>query len=191
MAQSSSSSWLPTNFFKQSGTARTFIFPQSNSLTSEIASSAILQEINGMMALESQMTRNIESLKAKRAEIQFRQTWKGRVFVAIGKVFAIYCIFRIISSVRNVIFGPSAESAGTSSPDIITYLLARFVALFPRIPLSQRDIASLSRQISLLLVGCIILGSVRAVLRQVGSLLKLSSRTIGAAFLLLFLAQLM
>ncbi|KAG9020473.1 hypothetical protein FS842_007299, partial [Serendipita sp. 407] len=168
-----SSGWFPTNFFKQS------------------ASSAIHQEINGMMALESQMARNLESLQARRAELQFRETWKGRIFVAIGKVFAIYCVFRIISSIRNVIFGPSAESGGTSSPDIITYLLARFFALFPDIPLSQQDVASLSRQISLLLVGCIILGSVRTVLRQVGGLLKLSSRTIGAAFLLLFLAQLM
>ncbi|KAG8818078.1 hypothetical protein FRC19_010881 [Serendipita sp. 401] len=168
-----SSGWFPTNFFKQS------------------ASSAIHQEINGMMALESQMARNLESLQARRAALQFRETWKGRIFVAIGKVFAIYCVFRIISSIRNVIFGPSAESGGTSSPDIITYLLARFFALFPDIPLSQQDVASLSRQISLLLVGCIILGSVRTVLRQVGGLLKLSSRTIGAAFLLLFLAQLM
>ncbi|KAG8797425.1 hypothetical protein FRC18_008964, partial [Serendipita sp. 400] len=168
-----SSGWFPTNFFKQS------------------ASSAIHQELSGMMALESQMARNLESLQARRAELQFRETWKGRIFVAIGKVFAIYCVFRIISSIRNVIFGPSAESGGTSSPDIITYLLARFFALFPDIPLSQQDVASLSRQISLLLVGCIILGSVRTVLRQVGGLLKLSSRTIGAAFLLLFLAQLM
>lgn len=92
---------------------------------------------------------------------------------------------------RNVLFGSSADSSGTASPDIVTYLIARFAALVPRISLTTHDVASLARQISLLLVGCIILSSVRAVLWQVGRLIKSSSRTRGAAFMLLLLAQLM
>src|SRR4051812_16341031 len=94
-------------------------------------------------------------------------------------------------SIRNVLFGPSSGSSGTSSPDIVTYLIARFAALFPTIPLTPDNVASIARQISLLLVGCIILSSVRAVLWQVGRLIKSNSKTTGAAFLLLFLAQLM
>jgi hypothetical protein len=97
----------------------------------------------------------------------------------------------IQQSIRNVLFGPSMDSSATSSPDIVTYLIARFAALFPTIPLTAHDVASLARQISLLLVGCIILSSVRAVLWQVGRLIKSSSRTRGAAFMLLLLAQLM
>ncbi|PVF94582.1 hypothetical protein CPB86DRAFT_817865 [Serendipita vermifera] len=169
----SSRSWLPTRLFKGG------------------AESALLQELDGLVALENQMTRNLEALRSQRAEIEFRRTWQGRLWTIIGRAFAIYCVFRIISSIRNVLFGPTAEAYNTSSPDIITYLLAKFVALFPSIPLSPVAVASLSRQISLLLVGCIILISVRTILRQVGQLIKSSSRTIGAAFLLLFLAQLM
>jgi len=94
-------------------------------------------------------------------------------------------------SFRNILFGPSSGSPGTSSPDIVSYLIARCAALFPAISLTAHDIASLARQITLLLVGCIILSSVRAVLWQVGRLIKSSSRTRGAAFMLLLLAQLM
>lgn len=168
-----SSSWLPTGFFKGPS-----------------GSSALRQEIDGLRALESQMSRNVDALRTRRDELDFRKTLKGRFWTTIGKAFAIYCVVRIISSIRNVLFGPSAEG-GTSSPDIITYLLARFVALFPSIPFSSEQVASLSRQISLLLVGCIILSSVRTILWQVGRLVRSSSRTMGAAFLLLFLAQLM
>ena len=53
------------------------------------------------------------------------------------------------------------------------------------------EVASVSRQLSLLLVGFIILSSVRLILERVGRVLKVSSRTLSAAFLLLLLAQLM
>jgi len=43
----------------------------------------------------------------------------------------------------------------------------------------------------LLLVGFIILSSVRLILERVGRVLRVSSRTLSAAFLLLLLAQLM
>lgn len=167
------SSWFSTSFFKGN------------------PGSALLLEIDGLRALESQMTRNLEALRLGLDEREYRKTWQGRIWVIFGKAFAVYCVIRIISSIRNVIFGPSSGSSGTSSPDIVTYLIARFAALFPKIPLSQDNVASLARQISLFLVGCIILSSVRTVLWQVGRLVKSNSKTTGAAFLLLFLAQLM
>lgn len=171
-----SPSWLPTRLFKGPSGA-----------------SALLQEIEGLRALESQMARNLDALQRRRGEIAFRRTLKGRIFVIIGQAFAVYCVFRIISSVRNLIFGPSTEP-GLSSPDILTHLLARIVSFLPlphSIELTPHAIASLARQISLLLVGCIILSSVRAVLRQIARVLRVSSHSLGAAFLLLFLAQLM
>ncbi|CAG8726585.1 14707_t:CDS:2, partial [Acaulospora colombiana] len=104
-----------------------------------LTESALLQELDGLAALESQMTRNLEALRSQ----------------------------------RHLIMLPSDANKLLSLSEI---------------PVA---VASLSREISLLLVGCIILISVRTVLRQVGHLIKSSSRTIGAAFLLLFLAQLM
>ena len=65
------------------------------------------------------------------------------------------------------------------------------MALVPSINIHMDGVASVSRQLSLLLVGFIILSSVRLILERVGRVLKVSSRTLSAAFLLLLLAQLM
>ena len=70
-------------------------------------------------------------------------------------------------------------------------MLVHIVALVPSTNIQMDEIASVSRQLSLLLVGFIILSSVRLILERVGRVLKVSSRTLSAAFLLLLLAQLM
>lgn len=69
--------------------------------------------------------------------------------------------------------------------------MIHIVALVPSINIQMDEVASVSRQLSLLLVGFIILSSVRLILERVGRVLKVSSRTLSAAFLLLLLAQLM
>lgn len=62
-----------------------------------MAGSALLQEIDGLRALESQMSRNLEALRLGLDEREYRNTWKGRIWVVFGKAFAIYCVIRIIS----------------------------------------------------------------------------------------------
>lgn len=97
----------------------------------------------------------------------------------------------VAQSIRNLLFGVPTNSEGNSSPDLIASVLVHIVALVPRINIHMDDVASVSRQLSLLLVGFIILSSVRLILERVGRVLKVSSRTLSAAFLLLLLAQLM
>jgi hypothetical protein len=62
-----------------------------------IGASAILQEIDGLVALEAQMSSNLEALRERRAEIEFKRTIKGKIWTVVGKVFAVYCVVRIIS----------------------------------------------------------------------------------------------
>jgi hypothetical protein len=59
--------------------------------------SALLLEIDGLRALESQMSRNLEALRRGRDELEYRKTWKGRIWIVFGKIFALYCVVRIIS----------------------------------------------------------------------------------------------
>lgn len=70
--------------------------------------SALLQEIEGLRVLESQMSRNVEAMHARRNEHQFRKSWKGRIWTLIGRSFAFYCVIRIIS----VRYALSSEFAG-------------------------------------------------------------------------------
>ena len=61
----------------------------------ELAS--IQQEITGLLALEYQMTRNLEALKSAHSKSKYGRTARGRVIRWMGRIFAVYCVFRSIS----------------------------------------------------------------------------------------------
>lgn len=54
------------------------------------------QELSGLEALEYQMSRSLELLKQRQSEARFSKTVYGQAFNAAGKVFAVYCVYRII-----------------------------------------------------------------------------------------------
>lgn len=61
------------------------------------SASELSQELTGLEALEVQMTRNFEALQLRRENAKFAGTLKGRIFNWGGRLFTIYCIFRVIS----------------------------------------------------------------------------------------------
>lgn len=148
-------------------------------MTGESENSALAQELQGLGALEYQMSKNLEVLRQRRENARFATTLRGRVVVVIGHGFAIYCVFRIMSVSVNVsieklqladnasqcvvnLVGPVRPSDSTStSSDMITQLLVNCVALFPSINLPKDKVASVARQVSLVLIGAIILSSLR------------------------------
>jgi hypothetical protein len=65
------------------------------------------QELKGLEALEFQMVRNYEVLKERRENDIFSGTFKGIIFNWGGRLFAIYCVFRVIS-VSGIIFQTQA-----------------------------------------------------------------------------------
>ncbi|CAL1698438.1 unnamed protein product [Somion occarium] len=159
--------------------------------------SAASQEINGLMALEYQMSRNLETLRSQQAQVKFSQTIRGKLFNFGGRLFALYCVYRIVVSTVNLILpidtaSPTQGGAdGASRLDFLTMALARVVSVVPWIHWETADIAVIARQISLGMVGVIILSSIRLVLRGVARVLRVTSRNLGASLMLLMLAQLM
>ncbi|KAF7970449.1 hypothetical protein HWV62_23939, partial [Athelia sp. TMB] len=131
--------------------------------------SELSQELKGLEALEIQMARNVEALQEIRDNAKFAGTMKGRVFN----------------------WGGQLNQATRSYPDLITHLLAYLLSLVPSINMSLDDVSVISRQISLALVGVIILSSMRMLLRGVTRALRVTSRKLGASLMLLLLAQLM
>ncbi|KAI0341159.1 hypothetical protein BDW22DRAFT_1446209 [Trametopsis cervina] len=157
-----------------------------------------MQEIAGLEALEGQMARNLAGLKRQRQDAKFSKTLAGRVLNVGGGVFAIYCVYRIFVAIGNLILPSgrggstgSTESDGGPRTDFITILLAYLISFIPKVHLEHDAIVLISRQISLALVGIIILSSVRLVLRGVARALRVTSRNLGASLMLLMLAQLM
>jgi hypothetical protein len=81
----------------------------------------------------------------------------------------------------------------TNFADLLAALLGYVVSRTPSSSQLQTrvDISLVARQISLVLVGLIILSSIRLVLRGVTRFLRVTSRNLGASLMLLVLAQLM
>ncbi|EJF60185.1 hypothetical protein DICSQDRAFT_155930 [Dichomitus squalens LYAD-421 SS1] len=158
-------------------------------------SSALGQEISGLEALEYEMSRNLDVLKQRQADAKFSRTVAGRVFNWGGRVFAVYCIYRIFSSIINLILPRSPSSApgeaGTTNADVVSLVLAYMLSVLPFVHVPPDKVAAISRQVSLALVGVIILSSIRRVLRGVAGVLRVTSRSLGASLMLLTLAQVM
>ncbi|KAG7087788.1 hypothetical protein E1B28_013729 [Marasmius oreades] len=155
-------------------------------------------EIKGMEALEHQMSQSLEDLRRRYERVKFATTFRGRVIRIFGKIFAAYCFVRIISSIINVVV-PRALLAmaktdkptpPTNYPDLLTKLIGDLLSLTST-NVDIEEVGSIMRQISLGLVGVIILNSLRVVLRGVTSALRVTSRSLSASLMLLILAQLM
>ncbi|KAI0070211.1 hypothetical protein K474DRAFT_1713534 [Panus rudis PR-1116 ss-1] len=162
-------------------------------------STATSQELQGLLALEQQMAGNLSHLRSERARVKFDQTLRGKLFKWGGRIFAVYCVYRIGISIINLILPAhnitpgSSESSSSARMDILTIILAHLVSVIPwvHLPTNTEDISVIARQISLGLVGLIILSSIRMVLRGVARVLRVTSKNLGASLMLLILAQLM
>jgi hypothetical protein len=60
------------------------------------------QEIQGLEALEHEMSRNVYNLRRQVDNARFTQTLKGRIYFLGGKAFAVYCYFRVCSVSRSI-----------------------------------------------------------------------------------------
>ncbi|KIK98272.1 hypothetical protein PAXRUDRAFT_824019 [Paxillus rubicundulus Ve08.2h10] len=154
---------------------------------------SLQQEVIGLQALESQMTARVAVLKRNRENAEFADSCRGRI---LSRTWALYCVCRACSSVINLLSPLSSTNESSSSyGDIIAHVFAYLLSLLPfHGPGSGSlsiDVPSLSRQISLALVGAIILSSVRVVLEGVTRAFRITSRNISASLMLLLLAQLM
>ncbi|KAJ6578695.1 G protein-coupled receptor 89 [Mycena vulgaris] len=149
-----------------------------------------LQEVRGLEALEYQMTRSLDDLRQRRATAKFSNTFRGKLVNVGGRLFAVYCLLRFISSLVNIVSPQTSSSSTTSYPDVATEAVARLLrTLAPWIRFD--DVARVMRHVTLVLVGVIILTSIRLVLRGVTRALRVTSRNLGASLMLLLVAQLM
>lgn len=138
-----------------------------------------------MQALESHMTTRVAALKRNREDTEFALSIRGKI---LSRIWAVYCVCRVFSASvqvtllrRSIDFFPCQSVMNLLSPlssmdddktssygDIIAHLFAYTFSLLPvATGKPSIDVPSLSRQISLILVGAIILSSVRVVLRGV------------------------
>ncbi|PBK85639.1 hypothetical protein ARMGADRAFT_548770 [Armillaria gallica] len=182
--------------------------PWYSRVVKTFGSDDISQEIAGLQALEYQMALSLDDKRERQRAHRLSRTLYGRAWNLGGKVFAVYCVIRILSSVINLAF-PTLRRTSSSSPseynypDLVAYLFS-FLLPYP-----QERVVAVSRQVGLVFVGLIILSSIRLVLRSATrvsrhpvhhvvqeylrfalQVLRVTSRNRGASLMMLLLAQL-
>ena len=153
------------------------------------------------------MASELRYLQQRYAEAAFDRTWQGHFFVLMRHATGFYYIFRslVVRTYNRVpsltqlpprrqslsnIFIPATHPT-TPRPDLLASTLLRFVP-HPSL-VTEANITYATRQANLVLVGAIIIGSIRRVLHGVARALRATpaSRNRVASLVLLVLAQLM
>ncbi|GAA5977295.1 hypothetical protein JCM11641_000056 [Rhodosporidiobolus odoratus] len=176
-------------------------------LTSSAPAAAHLKslelEVTAMERMERQMVSDVARLKKRKVLREMGRSWKGRLWLLVGWLFSLYCVWRVFISAINLIFGytrrshqpastlPDDESGATPASsqgtDVLTALLTRLAVVLD----VELDVATWSRLIGLVLIASIIIANMRNVLGSVSRIFKATSMGMSASFMLLFLAQLM
>ncbi|GAA5850021.1 hypothetical protein JCM8547_000984 [Rhodosporidiobolus lusitaniae] len=174
-------------------------------LTSSAPAAAHLKsleiEVAAMERMESQMVSDVARLKKRKQMRELGRSFKGRLWLMVGWLFSLYCVWRVFISGINLVFGysrrshqsPPLDSVDPTAPaqaqgtDLLTSLLTRLAVMLN----VELDVATWSRMIGLVLIGSILVANMRNVMSSVSRIFKATSLGTSASFMLLFLAQLM
>nr|XP_031863434.1 uncharacterized protein CI109_001310 [Kwoniella shandongensis]KAA5530506.1 hypothetical protein CI109_001310 [Kwoniella shandongensis] len=156
-------------------------------------------ELDGLKAMESQVSKSLKAMKLRKRRQDFGQTFQGQMYNLLGYAFAVYCAARLAMCLPSLFWAPLTtsqasdethqEGKGNTNGDWISFLLALAISQLPN-DFIDIDVPVWSRGISLILTGILILSSLAQVMRSLSKVLRLTSKTVGAGFLLLSLGQL-
>jgi golgi pH regulator len=138
-------------------------------------------ECRSLQSLASAMFVDVAALREEAARLAFAKTPRGRVYNVLGYAFAVYCVYKIVMAVVNIVFDRHARS------DPVTLGLEWALYLL-RIEI---DVQFWSQNVSFALVGAIIVSSVRGFLQRVLKIFDSFSSAASAHVMVLLIAQIM
>lgn len=110
--------------------------------------SEALEELSRQLFLES------VDLHNEQERIQYSKTFKGKYFNILGHFFSIYCCWKIFMATINIVF----DRVGKVDP------VTRGIEIAVNYFAIQFDVKFWSQQISFVLVGIIVITSIRGLL---------------------------
>lgn len=144
--------------------------------------SVLRQEITGLENFGRQLFLDIEDLYQERDRILYSKTWQGKYYNFMGYNFSIYCIYKIVMAIVNIIL----SRVGKTDP--ITYGLTLAIAYFN---IKEIDIDFWYQQLSFFTVGIMIFFSIRGLLIQFLKFFRAVSNPVSRNNIVLFLAHIM
>lgn len=139
------------------------------------------QEILGLEELSRQLYLEAHDACNMMEKIQWSKTWKGKYFNILGYFFSLYCVWKILICTINIVF----DRVGKKDP------VTRGIELLVDWVDLDIDVVFWSQHISFLLVGCIVLTSIRGLLLTLTKFFYAISSSKSSNIIVLVLAQIM
>ncbi|KAJ1917758.1 hypothetical protein H4219_003012 [Mycoemilia scoparia] len=171
-ANQANSGFVHRMFSKVSNTIR----PAANKVAT------LKNEIETLESLCMQIYNDLEMLNIEKDRYNESQTFKGKYRNALGYFFSILCIFKIFTSLSNILLHPMNKT------DPVTKVMSIAAT---HINLDKSSFTLLSQQASFLFIGMMVVLSIRGLLIQVTKLFKAFANMVSPANVVLFLTQIM
>lgn len=111
-------------------------------------------EISGLEDFSRHLFLEAHSLKTMQERQRWSSTLQGKYFNVLGTFFSIYCMWKILICTINIVF----DRVGKKDP------VTRGIGIAVHWLGLEMDIAFWSQHVSFLLVGCIVVTSIRGML---------------------------
>lgn len=143
--------------------------------------SQLQQEVTGYEELGRHLFLELVDLNNTRERIEYSKTLKGKFFNIMGHIFSLYCLWKITICTINIIFDRVGKTDPvTKGVEICVHWLG-----------IQFDVKFWSQQVSFVLVGIIIVTSIRGLLIKLTKFFYAMSSTKSSNIIVLCLAQIM
>ena len=158
------------------------VFSGLSSSTTDYENTTILEnEIFILEELSRQLYVESVDLHNTKQRMIFSKTLQGRYFDFMGHIFSIYCLWKIFISSVNIIF----DRVGKKDP------VTRGIEITVHYLGIQFDVQFWSQQISFLLVGILIVTSIRGLLITLTKFFYALSSNKSSSIIVLILAEIM
>ncbi|XP_069863658.1 Golgi pH regulator A isoform X2 [Dipodomys merriami] len=141
----------------------------------------IQQEVDSLEELSRQLFLETADLHATKERIEYSKTFKGKYFNFLGYFFSIYCVWKIFMATINIVF----DRVGKTDP------VTRGIEITVNYLGIQFDVKFWSQHISFILVGIIIVTSIRGLLITLTKFFYAISSSKSSNVIVLLLAQIM
>ena len=145
------------------------------------ATGVLQQEIEALEELSRQLFLESVDLQNTKARVHFSKTIRGKYFDFVGHIFSVYCVWKIFISTVNIIF----DRVGKVDP------VTRGIEITVNYIGLQFDVKFWSQQFSFVLIGILIVTSIRGLLITMTKFFNSMASAKSSNVIVLVLAEIM
>ncbi|KAK7580328.1 hypothetical protein V9T40_000957 [Parthenolecanium corni] len=159
-----------------------FLKTVSDSVTGSGENVSLLrQEVLGLEELSRHLFLELHGIHNMMERMEWAKTWRGKYFNCLGYLFSLYCMWKIIISTINIVF----DRVGKIDP------VTRGMSILVHCLGFDLDVSFWSPHVSFMLIGCIVVTSIRGLLLTLTKFFYAISSSKSSNIIVLILAEIM